>query len=176
MMTTTTMEGADERVRDAAEAVRSVRAYADRRMVGVEGDGRDAAAAAAAATATKAKAKAVGDADADADVDMGFVTPPMSPARRKAKECARVVYSDRFVPSRATSMGFRGEFSMLDAEGEEEARDARDARDAAARREATNATNAAGANVNADDNVTPHGATGANGMSGASDREDTSAA
>ena len=173
-MTTTTMEGEDERVRDAAEAVRSVRAYADRRMVGVEGDGRDAAAA--AATATKAKAKAVGDADADADVDMGFVTPPMSPARRKAKECARVVYSDRFVPSRATSMGFRGEFSMLDAEGEEDARDARDARDAAARREATNATNAAGANVNADDNVTPHGATGANGMSGASDREDTSAA
>ena len=67
---------------------------------------------------------------------------------------------------------------MLDAE-EEDGRLARDARDVATRRDATHATHAAGGgNVNADDNVTPHGAVanGAGAAAAASDREDTSAA
>jgi cell division cycle 20-like protein 1 (cofactor of APC complex) len=165
--------------RDAAEAVRAVRAYADRRMVGVEDDGRDAVAMDADGTAAEAKAKAKApNAGLVAEEDWGFVTPPTSPSRRKVKESMRVVYSDRFVPSRAASIGFRGEFSMLDAE-EEDGRLARDARDAATRRDATHATHAAGdGNVNADDNVTPHGAVanGAGAAAAASDREDTSAA
>ena len=68
--------------RDAAEAVRAVRAYADRRMVGVEDDGRDVVTMDAVGTAKAAAAKAP-SAGLVAEEDWGFVTPPTSPSRRK---------------------------------------------------------------------------------------------
>ena len=105
-----------------------------------------------------------------------FVTPDSSP-RKRGKETHTRVYSDRFVPSRWTSKGFRGEFSMLDGgdgEGWGATRAGERARaNAANAREGNNGQG--WNNANGDDNASPHGAN-ANASANGGEREDTSAA